>query len=248
MTASLTVDRLTVRLGAVSILKELSLEARSRNVLAVIGPPGAGKTALLKTMAGLWDATDGRIVLEHRSDVFELDSSTRAEWHRRVGMAFQNDALFDALTVYENVAFPLRRRAVDPREIDERVRQLLDQVGLQDAAQRLPAEISGGMRKRCGIARAVVSKPVIGLFDDPTAGLDPETSDSIFELIVEQSRTLSGICVVVSNDLPSLLAVAKDVCVLHEGRLLFHGSPDAVAACEEPVVHQFVRGAADGPL
>lgn len=241
---TLEVRDVTVRFGDVVALEQVSLRARADRITAVIGPPGAGKSVLLKAIAGLNALDSGAVRFGDAS----LADTPILQWQRRVGMAFQNDALFDAMTVFDNVAFPLRRRGVAEDEVADRVHGMLEQVGLAAARDKLPAEISGGMRKRCGIARAVVVQPSIGLFDDPTAGLDPETSDTIFELIVGQARDLDGVCVIVSNELPSLLAVADDVHVLHEGRAIFSGDPDAVARCTDPVVHQFVRGEAEGPL
>ncbi len=241
---TLAVEGLTVRFGEVPALKNVSLTAAADRITAVIGPPGSGKSVLLKVMAGLLEPSAG--VVRYGETV--LSRTPKREWQRRVGMAFQNDALFDAMTVFENVAFPLRRRGMEEEELHARVIPLLEQVGLGDARDKLPAEISGGMRKRCGIARAVVVEPSIGLFDDPTAGLDPQTSDTIFRLIVRQARDIDGVCIVVSNELPSLLAVADQVHVLHEGAAIFSGDPDEVARCTHPVVHQFVRGSVDGPL
>ena len=147
--------------------------------------------------------------------VDHLEGEALAAWQRRIGMSFQNDALFDAMTVHDNVAFPLRRRRLPPDEIRARVRARLAEVGLAEAADSLPSEISGGMRKRAGIARATVIDPELGLFDDPIAGLDPVTGGLILDLIVGLTASLGMATVIISNDLPVLLPVCQRVVMLH---------------------------------
>ncbi|MEO1171848.1 MAG: ATP-binding cassette domain-containing protein [Myxococcota bacterium] len=235
---TLRVEGLGVEFDGASVLEDVSFESRPGQITAIIGPPASGKTVLLKAVAGLVRPACG-IISHNRMTV-----SGSREWQRRIGMAFQNDALFDAMTVAENVAFPLRRAGAS--DADDRARAMLERVGLAHAAGKLPSEISGGMRRRCGIARAAIVDPAIGLFDDPSAGLDPETSDQIFELI--RTQAADNVCLVVSNALPSVLAVANQVLMLHRGRVEFVGTPEEIGRAEHPVVHQFVRGAVEGPL
>ncbi|MEL6340088.1 MAG: ATP-binding cassette domain-containing protein [Myxococcota bacterium] len=241
---TLRVHSLRVELDEKWVLTELSFEARPNQVLAVIGPPGAGKTVLLKTLAGLIPRAFGAVALNG----IPIEGRSAYEWHSGVGMAFQNDALFDALSVFDNVAFPLRRRRLVETEVERRAAAILSRVGLENAWHKMPSEISGGMRKRCGIARAAVTEPRLALFDDPTAGLDPATAEQILDLVVNESRRHHGVCVVVSNALPVALARADSVLMLHEGRTAFLGSPDEIGRASDPVVHQFVRGDIEGPL
>ena len=171
-----------------------------------------------------------------------------ANWQRDVGMAFQNDALFDSMSVFDNVAFPLRRRGVVESEIETRVMARLQDVGLAAAAQKYPGDISGGMRKRVGIARATIAQPRIGLFDEPTAGLDPLTSEQTLDLIVEQSKNLDAPTIIVSNDLAVLFPICERVVMLHDGRVVFDGTVDEISNSELPVVKQFLSGSDSGPL
>ncbi|MEM6532378.1 MAG: ATP-binding cassette domain-containing protein [Myxococcota bacterium] len=237
---TLSVSGLSVRLNERLILDDVTFESHPGEITAIIGPPASGKTVLLKTIAGLVEGFSGSV--KHHAAT--LDPISPTAWHAGVGMAFQNDALFDAMTVLENVAFPLHRGGVS--DAVERARALLERVGLGHATEKLPSEISGGMRRRCGIARAAVTRPAIGLFDDPSAGLDPETSDQIFELIREQAQ--DSVCLIVSNELPSLLAVADRVMMLNRGGVVFLGTPEDIGRSHEPTVYQFVRGEIEGPL
>lgn len=237
----------TVRLDGQTVLDDVSIELEKGDMLLVIGPPEGGKTMLVRALAGLVPLARGRVRYDGK-DVDLVSPKTVAEWQRRVGVAFQNDALFDSSTAFQNVRFPLEQRQVDSAEADERVKQRLTDVGLWEARDKLPGELSGGMRKRCGIARAVVTEPVLGLFDDPTAGLDPLSSARILDLIVSMRRELDMHTVVVSNELPVALPIATRVLMLHKGRALYDGSPRDIEAGEEPHVHQFVRGLDDGPL
>lgn len=241
---TLRVHSLRVELATKCVLTELCFDARPNRMLAVIGPPRAGKTVLLKTLAGLIQRASGEVVL----DGMPIESRPTHEWHSVVGMAFQNDALFDALSVFDNVAFPLRRRRLPEPEVQRRSAAILSRVGLENDWSKMPSQISGGMRKRCGIARAAVTKPRIALFDDPTAGLDPATAEQILDLVVSESRRHHGVCVVVSNALSVALARADSVLMLHDGRTAFLGSPDEIGRASDPVVHQFVRGDLEGPL
>ena len=228
-------------------LGDISLVFKSGERCGLIGPPEAGKTVLLKVIAGLIEPTAGAITFD-QTQLSHQDDLLLADWQRKVGMAFQNDALFDSMCVFDNVAFPLRRRDVNESEIETRVMARLEDVGLADAAQKYPGDISGGMRKRVGIARATIAQPGVGLFDEPTAGLDPLTSEQTLELIVEQSKRLGAPTIIVSNDLAVLFPVCERVVMLHEGRVVFDGTVDEISVCETPVVKQFLSGSDSGPL
>jgi phospholipid/cholesterol/gamma-HCH transport system ATP-binding protein len=243
----ISVDRVCLGSEGNLALSSISLNLKAGERCGLIGPPEAGKTVLLKVIAGLIEAASGVIRSKNETLAFK-DELALSGWQRNVGMAFQNDALFDSMSVFENVAFPLRRRLVAESDIHRRVMGRLDDVGLKDAAPRFPGDISGGMRKRVGIARATIADPQIGLFDEPTAGLDPLTSELTLELIVEQSRRLKASTVIVSNDLAVLFPVCERIMMLHEGRVVFDGTVEAISMSEAPVVKQFLEGADSGPL
>ncbi len=243
----IALENASVVLGGRTCLDDVSFTLEAGEMLLVIGPPEGGKTILVRALAGLVPMTRGRLTFDGKTIELE-DPEALAVWQRRVGVAFQNDALFDASTTFENVAFPLTQRGMTGDEQSKKVRRRLEEVGLWAARDKLPAELSGGMRKRCGIARAVVIEPDVGLFDDPTAGLDPLSSARVLDLLVELRRDLALHTVVVSNELQVALPIATKVLMLHKGRALFAGSPAELDACLEPHVHQFVRGDSDGPL
>jgi phospholipid/cholesterol/gamma-HCH transport system ATP-binding protein len=240
-------EHATVILDGRRVLDDVSFELGAGDMLLVIGPPEGGKTTLVRALAGLVPMHAGTLIFDDR-EVDLHDPEARAAWQRQVGVAFQNDALFDASTTFQNVAFPLQERGASVSEQQNKVRQRLEEVGLWPARDKLPAELSGGMRKRCGIARAVVTEPKVGLFDDPTAGLDPLSSARVLDLLVNMRRDLRLHTVVVSNELEVGLPITTHVLMLHKGKQLFAGTPEALAQSREPHVHQFVRGANDGPL
>lgn len=218
------------------VLGALSLRLAPGELVGLIGPPEAGKTLLFKAMVGLVAPSTGV--------VHEDGAPVPPEVLRlRTGMAFQNNALFDALTVYDNVAFPLRRRRTPESEVQKRVTQRLREVELLAAKDKLPSEISGGMRKRVGIARATVVEPRLGLFDDPVAGLDPITASRIVRLIAEETRRLGMCSLVASNDLPLLLPMVTRVLMLWRGELIYDGPPEGLPVAPRPEVTQFVLGA-----
>jgi phospholipid/cholesterol/gamma-HCH transport system ATP-binding protein len=237
----ISVRSLGVRIGGRELLRDVSTTLARGEILGVIGPAEAGKTLFLKALAGLVPVTAGEIWVDDLR-VDDLDDMGRATWQRRIGMAFQNDALFDALSVFDNVAFPLRRRQVEEAEVRGRVEARLEEVGLLDAADKLPGDLSGGMRKRVGIARATVTGPEIALFDEPVSGLDPVSAARIFELVVGLSQSLKTATVVVSSDLPALLPVANRVLVLHGGENLYDGPVDGLSQAARSEVVRFVSG------
>lgn len=243
----ITLANATVVLGGRAVLDDVSFALDAGDMLLVIGPPEGGKTMLVRALAGLVPMREGTLVCD--GETIDLKSQgTLAAWQRRVGIAFQNDALFDSATTFENVAFPLEQRGIVGDEQERKVRQRLEAVGLWEARDKRPDELSGGMRKRCGIARAVVIEPAVGLFDDPTAGLDPLSSARVLDLLVALRRDLEMHTIVVSNELDVALPIATHVLMLHAGKMLFSGTPDELRQSDEPHVKQFVRGADEGPL
>ena len=236
-----------VELEGQPVLRDITLSVKRGEVTGLIGPPESGKTTLFKTMAGLTESRSGDVRFDGNSMV-GLDDDALHAWQGRIGMSFQDDALFDALNVFDNVAFPLVRRGVTAGEISSQVNERLRQVGLEHAVARFPSEISGGMRKRVGIARAMIVNPTLGLFDDPTAGLDPVTSATILEMVVHLARDLNAAAMIVSNDLPVLFPICDRVVMLHEGGVVYDGGVDDIHRAARPEVVQFVTGAHEGPL
>jgi phospholipid/cholesterol/gamma-HCH transport system ATP-binding protein len=223
------------------ILRAISLDLQPGAILGVLGPPEAGKSALLKALAGLQSIEAGRI---HR----EEGGAAPGPGQGGVGFAFQNNALFDDLDVFDNVALPLRQAGIDPSAIEARVLARLREVELYAARAQHPSALSGGMQKRLGVARATIGAPGLGLFDEPTAGLDPQTTGTILGLLQRLTQQLQMATLIVSHDLPALLPICSQILLLHAGRAVFCGSQQDLFASTHPVVRQFIRGSLKGPL
>lgn len=230
------------------LLLDIDLHIPRSSVLGLIGPAAAGKTVLLRLLCGLLRADSGVVEIDG-SDAGQLDHASLAALQARFGVLFQQNALFDFMNVYDNVAFPLRRTTTLSSEaIDQRVRQRLRQVGLIGSEEKFPTQLSGGMRKRCAIARASVTRPEILIYDEPTAGLDPVTTSRIYDLLrADQAATRSTV-VVVSSDVDGLKRFAPCLAMLYQGRIVYHGSAQTIDDADDPVVRQFVRGELAGPL
>ena len=230
------------------MLRGVSLEVPEGGVYALIGPGASGKSVLLKTIAGLIKPARGRVLIQGR-DVAAMDDAALAEARRSIGMLFQNYALFDYMTVGENIAFPLRRLFdLKEEEIAARVAERLGRMALPGFEDRAVGGLSGGQKKRVGVARATIARAPILLYDEPTAGLDPVTSQKIYDLIREEQQTQGTTNVVISSDVSGLLTIADRVGMLHQGRLIFVGTVEEARASTIPEVHQFVHGLAEGPL
>ena len=234
--------------GPNHVLRGVDLEVPKSCLYGLIGPGASGKSVLLKLTTGLMRPEKGRVLIEGQ-DLSKLSELELQKFRTRFGIAFQNNALFDYLTVGENIAFPLRRLfALSEEEIAERVAERLRSVSLDGFEDRVPAGLSGGQKKRVGVARATVSRAEIVLYDEPAAGLDPVTSQRIFELLQREQRASGATVVMVSSDLDRLLSVTDRVGMLYQGKLLFDGTTEEAQACMDPVVRQFVHGLTDGPL
>ena len=231
-----------------TLLDGINLDIPEGCLYGVIGPGAAGKSVLLKVMTGLMkpDVGQVRIGADRLTGAPEVEVQ---EIRKRIGMLFQNNALFQHLTVFENVAFPLRRLyALPEAEVRERVRERLACVSLPGFEDRMPDQLSGGQKKRVGVARATVTRAPLVLYDEPAAGLDPVTSQKIFDLLRSEQRAAGATAIMVSSDLDRLLTVADRVGMMFRGRLIFDGTTDEVRACAEPHVRQFVNGLTEGPL
>lgn len=230
------------------VLRGVDLVVPRGCLYGLVGPGASGKSLILKLVCGLSRPDRGKVVVDGR-DVGELDDVALAEYRRGIGMLFQNNALFDFMTVRENVAFPLRRLfRLSESEIQARVAERLTRVGLADFAERLPGGLSGGQKKRVGVARATVTSAPIVLYDEPAAGLDPVTSQRIFDLLREEQSASNATVIMVSSDIERLLTVCDRVGMMVEGQLVFDGTTASALESEQPVVRQFLNGLDDGPL
>jgi phospholipid/cholesterol/gamma-HCH transport system ATP-binding protein len=230
------------------VLEDVSLVVPRGALYAIIGPGASGKSVLLRLIAGLVNPDAGEI----ETLGVRVDRATDLELlavRRRIGMLFQNYALFDFMTVGENVGFPLRRLHDTPAtELAERVAERLSRVSLPGIEGREPGSLSGGQKKRVGIARATITRPELVLYDDPTAGLDPVTSQKIWELLLDEKRTTGATAIVISSDVTGVLSIAERVGMLHRGRLVFDGTVEDAKTTEDALVKQFVHGLVEGPL
>ena len=225
----------------------MDLDIPSGARFGLIGPAAGGKSVLLKLLVGLVPVDRGSIAIgEQRID--GASEEALMEVRQRVGMLFQNYALFDFLTVGQNVAFPLVRRGVPPGEIDQRVAERLRAVGLAGSEGKMPSELSGGMKKRVGIARATVARPEVVIYDEPTAGLDPVTTSKVYDLIRADQDETGCTVIAVSSDVDALVGFADRIAMLHQGTIRYQGDAGAVRDADDPAVRQFVRGDLEGPL
>ncbi len=244
----LALQDVSIDFGDGPILKKVNLAIAPGESLVLIGPSGVGKSLVLKLFAGLLRPTAGRVVIEGH-DLQDLSSSARKDLQLKMGMLFQKNALFDSLSVAENIAFPMREKSnLTEAQIQERVAYFLDAVGISHAAALFPDEISGGMQKRLGIARALALKPQIVLYDDPTAGLDPITSRRIVDLILQLRRENNSTLVAVTNDMARAYQLADRITMVVDGELIVTGPKAQTLAHKDPRVAQFVRGELIGPL
>jgi phospholipid/cholesterol/gamma-HCH transport system ATP-binding protein len=230
------------------ILKGIELDVQPGEIMAVMGVSGGGKTTLLKCVGGLVRPTSGEIFIGD-TEIAHLSESALNQVRRRMGMVFQYAALFDSLTVYENVGFGLRYHGErDEAKIRAVVEEKLTAVGMEGTERLYPAELSGGMRKRVGLARALATNPDVLLYDEPTSGLDPVVATIIDELIVGVRNRLGVTSIVVSHHIPSIFKISDRVAMLNEGRLAAVGTVPEIRDSQDPVVRQFVEGRADGPI
>lgn len=224
------------------VLDGANLTVRDGETMVIIGRSGGGKTVLLKHVIGLMQPDDGQVIVEEK-EVSRLDAGGLSALRLKFGMLFQGAALFDSLTVGENVAFPLREHTrMTEEEIRQRVRECLELVGLKGIEHLKPAELSGGMRKRAGLARALALAPKIILYDEPTTGVDPIMADSINLLIKELHDRLKVTAVAVTHDMVSAYKIADRIAMLHEGKIIQVGTPEEIRYTSNPLVKQFVLG------
>ena len=222
------------------VLKGVNLRVWPGTTSVILGGSGSGKTVLMKHIMGLFKPNRGEVIVDGES-ITRMDRRELSRFRTRMGMVFQSSALFDSLTVFENVAFPLREHTrLSEEEIAAAVKEKLAVVELYEVEQKFPAELSGGMRKRVALARAIVREPKLVLYDEPTTGLDPLTTESVDEMIIGARQKLGVTSVVISHDIGSTFHIADHVAMLHDGRIVEEGPPDKVRNSQEPHTRHFL--------
>ena len=236
----IVLENLTKSFGGRGVLQGLSLEVPDGQNTVVIGPSGSGKSVTLKLIVGLLEPDTGRVLVDGAA-VHELDREELAALRGRIGYVFQFAALFDSMTVAQNIRLGLARRGYNPADIEQRIEESLAVVDLSDTGDKYPAELSGGMRKRAGIARAIALKPRYILYDEPTTGLDPITA-AVMDQLIMRTRDLGVTGLVVTHDMRSAFTVGDRVAMLHDGAIRQVGSVEQIQASHDPVVRQFIEG------
>jgi len=227
--------------GTHMVLQGINLVIPEGSTCVILGGSGSGKTVLMKHMIGLLKPDQGKVIVDG-VDIVPQSPDELEQTRRKFGMVFQAAALFDSMTVFENVSFPLRehRKNLKEAEVRELVRQKLSIVGLKNVDEKFPADLSGGMRKRVGLARAIVLDPKIVLYDEPTTGLDPITTDYVDEMILDAKKQLGVTSVVISHDIASAFKVADNIAFLYQGKIVDQGPPEKLRRSENPAVKTFL--------
>jgi len=239
------VRQLKKSFGPQRVLDGVELRVEKGESVVIIGRSGGGKSILLKHLIGLISPEEGDVLIEGES-IARMNERQLLKVRRKFGMLFQSAALFDSLTVAENVGFVLQREGkLTESEIAGRVNAALEMVDLGGTQDKKPAELSGGMRKRVGLARAIVYQPQIVLYDEPTTGLDPIVADSIDQLIVRVRERLEVTTVAVTHDMRSAKRIGQRILMLHQGRIHFNGTPEEIVQSKDPLVYRFVNGISD---
>ncbi len=234
--------------GKKSVLRGINLHVERGESMVVIGGSGSGKSVLLKHIIGLLRPDKGQVIIDG-TDITKLNEKELYEMRKRFGMLFQGAALFDSMTVWENVAFALiRHTGMSPKEAREIASEKLKLVGLTGVEDLMPSELSGGMKKRVGLARAIAHEPEIILYDEPTTGLDPIMADAINDLIINLREKLKVTSVTITHDMKSAYKIADTIAMLYDGRIIHSGTPEEIRNSDNPVVRQFVTGSATGPI
>jgi phospholipid/cholesterol/gamma-HCH transport system ATP-binding protein len=230
------------------VLNGATLTIPDREVVTIMGKSGCGKSVLIKHIIGLLSPDRGSVVIDG-VDITTLDVSELDRIREKLGVLFQGGALFDSLSVYENIAFQLNEKTkLSKGEISDRVMQALEDVGLKGMEKKNPAELSGGMKKRAGLARALITEPAIVLFDEPTTGLDPIISRSIHRLIKTTHEKYRFTAVIISHEVPGIFEISDKVAMLYNGIIEEYGTPGEIVNSSNPVIKQFITGSLEGPI
>ena len=246
--AIISLRGVTKSFGSHTVLKDITFDIPKGKISAIMGPSGTGKSVLLKNIIGLLRPDAGEIWVDGEETVRMRDKDLYRV-RRKFGVLFQDGALFGSMSLYDNIAFPLREHTKkSEREIRQIVHEKAEMVGLLDHLKKAPGEVSGGMKKRAGLARAIALDPKILFYDEPSAGLDPVTSAEIDQLIIDLNKRLGVTSVVVTHEMDSAFRIADRMVLLDRGRFVASGSPDEMRNSDDPLVRQFVHGLTEGPL
>jgi phospholipid/cholesterol/gamma-HCH transport system ATP-binding protein len=238
----IAVCSLQKKIGQQEILRGVDLEVRRGETLAIIGRSGGGKSVLLKHIVGLMEPDSGEIWIEDQN-IIGMNERQLGKIRKKIGILFQSGALFDSMTVEDNIAFPLREAGEgDPKVLHEKVAEMLEVMEMEGQEEKMPESLSGGMKKRVGLARSIIRRPSCVLYDEPTSGLDPVVADSINRLIRRLQQRFGMTSVVVTHDMKSAFDVADRIAYLHEGRIYFHGSAEELQQSTDPLIQDFLLG------
>jgi phospholipid/cholesterol/gamma-HCH transport system ATP-binding protein len=242
MSGIIRTENLCKAFGSNKVLDNINIDLQEKKLSAIIGQSGTGKSVLIKTIIGMLAPDKGRIWFKD-IELSALSPNEMIAIRRNFGYSFQNAALFDSMTVGENLAFPLRELLYikDRAEIKQRIVQMLEWIELPGIEAKRPDELSGGMRKRVGVARALISQPQVLFFDEPTTGLDPVLSETINDLVVRVNKELQITCVMITHDIPAAFRIADKIIFLNRGSIIADGSPDEIAVSEHQMVKDFLR-------
>jgi len=244
----ITIDNLWKSFGSQEVLRGVSLEVKKGEFVALVGMSGSGKSLLLKHLVRLTEPDRGRVLVEN-SDLALISRHELQSLRSRIGYLFQNGALFDSMTVYENVAFPLREKTRLPAAvIRQKAMAQLELVGLKNATDKYPAQISGGMAKRAALARTLVQEPEVILFDEPTTGLDPIVSKSMLQLFDRIHKQLNLTGIIVTHEITGVFKIVEKVAMLYQGKIIANESPAQMQNSSDPVIRQFLTGDTEGPI
>ena len=242
------IEEASLSFGDKVVLKNCTLDVVEGAITCIIGLSGAGKSTILRLIDGLLQPSEGRVFV-HDRDIADMNEEQLMTVRQRISLAFQFAALLDSLTVGENVGLPLREHSkMSEAEVRKQVMDALDSVGLEHAYDLLPSELSGGMLKRAGFARAIVTRPELILYDEPTTGLDPIVTHLITDTICKLREKLNGTAVVISHDLHSIFMMADYVAMLFEGAIIAYDTVDGIKGSTNPIVQQFLQGSEKGPI
>ena len=244
--AMIAVRSVAKKIGQQEILRGVDLEVATGETLAIIGRSGGGKSVLLKHLVGLMTPDAGEIWIDGHN-IIGMNERQLGAIRKKIGILFQSGALFDSMTVEENIAFPLREAGEkDPKVLHTKVEEMLEVIEMEGQEDKMPESLSGGMKKRVGLARSIIRRPSCVLYDEPTSGLDPVVADSINRLIRRLQQRLGMTSVVVTHDMKSAFDVANHIAYLHEGRIYFYGTPTQLQQARDPILQDFLLGRSDG--
>jgi len=242
------IDSVTKRFGKQTVLKDLSLNVRRGERLVILGGSGAGKSTLLSMMAAETRADEGQVRVNGK-DICSMSADELDEYRKTMGVLFQSGALFGSMSIADNVALPLREHTdLDEETIGLIVKMKLELVGLRPHAQKMPAQLSGGMKKRAGLARALALDPAVLFYDEPSAGLDPVTVAEVDQLVISLNEALGVTSVIITHEMTSAFRIAHRLVLMDQGKFVADGTPQQMRNSDDPLVHQFVHGKLEGPL